>query len=120
MGGVGQPKHGTKGKNRIFKRTMMDQKNRGRDLDRIQDDMKRLAEGMGLPAGVIDDDHPGGGHNYCATCGRHFITAGILTDHMKTKDHRKQIRRVEEPQYTHAEAMAGAGVTSDSKGAITT
>ena len=103
---------------RFFKRTVMDQKNRGRDLDRIQDDMKRLAAGMGLPPGTVDDDLTGGGRNYCATCARHFITAGALTDHLKTKDHRKQLRRVEEPQYTHAEALAGAGVSSESKGAI--
>jgi bud site selection protein 20 len=120
MGGVGRPKHGTKGKNRFFKRTVMDPKNRGRDLDRIQDDMRRLAEGKGLPEGVIDEDHPGGGLNYCATCGRHFITAGTLSLHLKTKDHRKQLRRVEEPQYTHAEALAGAGVSSESKGATIT
>ena len=96
----------------------MDQKNRGRDLDRIQDDIKRIASGMGLPDGTLDEDNPGGGRNYCLTCARHFITAGALTDHLKSKDHKKQLRRTDEPQYTHAEALAGAGVSCESAGAI--
>lgn len=55
--------------NRAFKRNIMDLKNRGKDIDRIQDELKAVAEGKVLP-GVIDEDNPGGGRFYCVSCAR--------------------------------------------------
>jgi hypothetical protein len=101
-------------KNRRYKRRVMDLKNRSRDLDRIQDDLKAMAAGKPAPhvrEGVEAADLPGGGASYCAPCARHFVDDRALALHAKTKDHRKQLRRVAEEQYTQAEADAGAGMS---------
>jgi hypothetical protein len=101
-------------KKRGYKRRVMDLKNRTRDLDRIQDDIKAMAEGKPAPhvrEGADAAELPGGGASYCAPCARHFIDDRALALHAKTKDHRKQLRRVAEEQYTQAEADAGAGAS---------
>ena len=75
--------------------------NRTRDLDRIQDDLTKLAEGKAMPF-VLDGkdvlDLPGAGQHYCASCARLFVDAPTLALHVRTKDHKKQARRVAEPQ----------------------
>jgi bud site selection protein 20 len=100
-------KRGKGGANRHFKRTIMDPKRRGRDIDRIQDDLAKLAAGKDL--GVADVDAPGGGLHYCAACARHFTNDANLETHKRTKPHKKRLRVVSEPQYTQREADAGAG-----------
>lgn len=116
MGHRQRPKANTKAKRRFYRRTIMDLKNRTRDLDRIQDDVKALAEGkltkdqLDYVAGAID--LPGSGEHHCLHCARHFIDARTLDIHLKTKDHKKQVKRVNEEQYTQAEADAGAGKSS--------
>ncbi len=102
---------GKRAAKRSFKRTIMDLKNRGRDIDRIQDDIKALVDGKELP-GIVDEDAPGGGHHYCVPCARHFVSADVLKLHMRSKPHKKRLRLVAEPQYTHREAEAGAGASA--------
>jgi hypothetical protein len=80
----------------------------GRDIDRIQDDIKALVAGKELP-GIVDEDAPGGGKHYCVPCARHFTGEDVLKLHMRSKPHKKRLRLVAAKQYTHEEAAAGAG-----------
>ena len=68
----------------------------------------RCPQGEELP-GVLDEDAPGGGRHYCVPCARHFTAADVLTAHCRTRPHRRRLRDVAQPQYTQAEADAGAG-----------
>ena len=99
---------GKSGGNRSYKRFALDGKTRPRDIDRIQDDLARVAAGGDAP-GAGDGDLPGGGAHYCVPCARHFVSADVLALHCTAKVHKKRLRVVAEPQYTHAEADAGAG-----------
>ena len=93
----------------------MDLKNRTRDLDRIQDDVKALAEGKPAPfirEGLDVVDLPGGGAHYCVACARHFVDAATMALHVRTKDHKKQQKRVASEPYTQADADAAAGMAS--------
>lgn len=101
---------GKNGKNRSFKRFTMDLKTRPRDIDRIQDDIAKVAAGGELPE-LLDDDLPGGGRHYCLPCARHFVSADVLAVHLAAKVHKKRVKIVAEEQYTQREADAGAGVT---------
>lgn len=99
-------------KNRSFKRVAMDLKNRGRDIDRIQDDIKKAADGAGAAA-FVEEDAPGGGLFYCLPCARHFISDAVLKLHIASKPHKKRVKVVAEPQYTQREADAGAGMSHE-------
>ena len=93
---------------------VMDLKNRTRDLDRIQDDVAALAAGKAMPfisEGKDVLDLPGAGQHYCVSCARLFVDAAAMALHERTKDHKKQCRRVAQPQYTQAEANLGAGMS---------
>lgn len=85
-------------------------KRRGKDVDRIQDEIRAAAEGR--PVTYADEDAPGHGHFYCVPCARHFISAEVLAAHEKTKPHKKQLKVVAEAQYTQREADAGAGMSA--------
>ena len=111
MGNAGQhKKKRASAAKRFYRRTVMDLKNRGRDIDRIQDDMKKLEEGKDI--GVVEADAPGGGLYYCVPCARHFINAVALAVHVRTKPHKRRVKIVAEPQYTQREADAGAGMSA--------
>ena len=43
---------------------------------------------------------------------RHFISQPSLDSHLTSKVHRKQLKKALEPQYTQAEAEAGAGMAA--------
>jgi bud site selection protein 20 len=109
MGARGAPKSKSKSKRRFYKRMHLDLKNRTKDTDQIQDDMKRIAEGVAVVE--KSDDLPGSGENYCIECARHFISKEMLTHHQLSKQHKRQVKRVHEEQYTQAEADAGAGMS---------
>lgn len=106
-----KPKSKSKAKRRHYKRTILDLKNRTRDLDRIQDDIKAAAEGKQADY-TQEPDLPGGGAYHCIYCARHFVDARSMELHVKTKDHKKQVKRCNEEQYTQKEADAGAGMSS--------
>ena len=98
---------GKSGKNRGFKRRVLDGKTRTRDIDRIQDDIAKVLAGEELP-GVLDEDAPAGGAHYCVPCARYFISAAVLDQHIGSKPHRRRLKDVAEEKYTQAEADAGA------------
>lgn len=124
MGHRQRPNHGSKSKRRFYRRKHSDLKNRTRDLDQVQDDLKALAEGLAVEGGAlpgdgkltVDEDYAGGGKFYCPPCARHFIHSEALGLHVRGKDHKRQVKRVAEDKYTHEEAAAGAGVSATDKG----
>jgi len=92
-------------KNKQHKKGLLT-KNRPKDLDQIQDEMKTL-DPNNMP---IDPDLPGLGQFYCITCARHFINAVTLAVHNKTKPHKRKIKLALEKPYSQAEADAAAGM----------
>lgn len=117
MGHRQRPKNKSKSARRFFRRTVMDLKNRTRDLDRIQDDLTALAAGapaasLDYVGGVLAPEIVAGGAHHCAHCARFFVDARSLDLHSKTKDHKRQVKRCAEEQYTQAEADAGAGASA--------
>lgn len=76
-------------KNKQYKKSS-DTKRRRRDLDQIQDDLKKEDTDGKKMAFEIDEDTPGLGQHYCTYCGRHFMSQGTLETHEKTKDHRRR------------------------------
>ena len=94
-------------------------KNRKMDLDQIQDEMHtqlqkeeaHKATGSMLPlVKPIDLELPGAGQHYCLTCARHFTNAQTLFEHQRSKQHKKQLKKALEPQYTQQEADRAAGM----------
>ncbi|KAE8882018.1 hypothetical protein PF005_g7535 [Phytophthora fragariae] len=84
-------------------------KNRSRDIDQIQDDLrveKLTGKNMNFEE---DEDLPGLGQFYCTPCGRHFIDEKTRDVHLKTKVHKRRMKDVAQKQYTQNEAMQGAG-----------
>lgn len=65
-------------------------KRRRRDVDQIQDDLKKEEEtGEKLPF-EYDEDLPGLGQFYCTPCGRHFINEEALLIHQQSKVHKRR------------------------------
>ena len=60
----------------------------------------------------LDEDAAGGGAFVCVPCARTFIAEAVLQGHLRSKPHKRMAKIVAEPQYTQAEADAGAGRTS--------
>ncbi|EEY69058.1 uncharacterized protein PITG_05234 [Phytophthora infestans T30-4] len=84
-------------------------KNRSRDIDQIQDDLRAEKVTGKSTAFEEDEDLPGLGQFYCTPCGRHFIDAKTRDVHLKTKVHKRRLKDVAQKQYTQNEAMQGAG-----------
>lgn len=55
---------------------------------------------------------PGFAQNYCLHCAKYFIDARALSDHFKTKVHKRRMKALELNPYTHEEADAAAGFGS--------
>ncbi len=111
--GRGAPKKGTKAKKKWRKKYGgSNLKARGKDMDQVQDEVRALVEGSRTAAAYEDEDIAGGGAHWCVVCSRPFVSAPVLADHEKTKAHKRQVRLAAEPQYSKAEAEAGAGSSS--------
>ena len=58
-----------------------------------------------------DEEKPGLGQHYCIPCARYFTADFAMKTHLKTKDHKKRNRIVnEEEPYTIEESMKAAGM----------
>lgn len=60
----------------------------------------------------IDLDKPGFAQNYCLHCAKYFIDPRALSDHFKTKVHKRRMKALQDEPYTHAEADIAAGMGS--------
>lgn len=57
----------------------------------------------------VDLDLPGFAQNYCLHCAKYFIDERALTDHFKTKVHKRRMKALELEPYTDKEAELAAG-----------
>lgn len=101
---------GIRSKKKGFKRSRAT-KVRKKDLDQIQDELRRKE--MSLPKAPkvigLDEELPGLGQFQCAACDRFFVNAFTLSEHCKTKPHKRRLKKLKEKPYTQEEAEAGAG-----------
>jgi bud site selection protein 20 len=74
-------------------------KRRVKDIDEIINDLKP-ENIIKLQNQKLDEDLPGLGQFYCVFCARYFINGSSLNTHYKSKEHKKQIKRSNEPVYT--------------------
>ncbi|GFO49124.1 Zinc finger protein 593-like [Plakobranchus ocellatus] len=84
-------------------------KRRTKDLDLIHNDMKSPDS---LLKQEVDLDKPGAAQFYCLTCAKYFINQKALTDHFKSKPHKRRLKALEVEPYTHEEAERAAGMGS--------
>ena len=52
----------------------------------------------------LNEDLPGLGQFYCAHCARDFVSALGLETHSRTKDHKRQVKKVSEKPFDLKEA----------------
>ncbi|KAI6657931.1 Zinc finger protein [Oopsacas minuta] len=84
-------------------------KRRPRDLDQIVEDlMPQRAKQLLNPK--VDVQLPGLGQNLCLHCSRYFIDDSSLQHHFKSKVHKKRVKRLREPVYTHQESESAGGL----------
>ena len=105
MGGPYRRKKVLKAKKEFYRSCKT--KNRTKDLDQIQLDL--TVENV-YSAKSIDPDLPGLGQFHCFACCKYFTQQNVLDLHMKTKNHKKRLRLLQEVPYTIAEAEAAAGM----------
>ncbi len=70
-----------------------------KDLDLIHEDLKPENKSK-LENQNIDEDLPGLGQYYCIDCAKYFVNLQTLNDHLKTKTHKRQLKKLKEPIYT--------------------
>lgn len=108
-------------------------KRRRRDIDQVQDDLRKEEEKGKKIEFEHDEDLPGLGQFYCTPCARHFCDEKTLLDHEKSKVHKRRyifnvffisleffkflfvylyrLKDVAQPQYSQVEAELAAGKT---------
>lgn len=62
-----------------------------------------------------DEDLPGQGQFYCVECSRYFINEKGLSDHNKSKPHKKRLKELKETPYSHEEAERAAGMSKETR-----
>ncbi|KAK2961230.1 putative bud site selection protein 20 [Blattamonas nauphoetae] len=73
-----------------------------RDIDQVHDD---LAKGIPPPRTNPDDER----QYCCIECSRFFVDERSLTQHQRTKDHKRRLKELLEKPYTAEDALMGAG-----------
>ncbi|KAI8891126.1 hypothetical protein K501DRAFT_289744 [Backusella circina FSU 941] len=64
----------------------------------------------------IDTDLPGLGQHYCVECARHFISDSAYSIHLRSKLHKRRVKKLQDEPYTQAEADAAAGLGKPDNG----
>lgn len=83
-------------------------RNRKRDLDQIDEDLKE-ENVENLLNQEIDADKPGKAQFYCLHCARYFINDQALNEHFRTKVHKRRMKALELEPYTIEESIKAAG-----------
>ncbi|XP_034119145.1 zinc finger protein 593 homolog [Drosophila albomicans] len=82
-------------------------RNRRRDLDQIDDDLKtRSGE---LINQNVDLDKPGFAQFYCVHCAKYFIDDTAMQAHFRTKVHKRRMKALETEPYSIEESERAAG-----------
>ncbi|KAI5632342.1 zinc-finger double-stranded RNA-binding domain-containing protein [Phthorimaea operculella] len=86
-------------------------RNRKKDLDQIDEDLKD-EKAEKLLNQDVDLDLPGAAQHYCLHCARYFINDQSLQEHFKTKVHKRRLKALELEPYTIEESERAAGLGS--------
>ncbi|CAH4033848.1 unnamed protein product [Pieris brassicae] len=84
-------------------------RNRKKDLDEIDEDLKEEKSEKLLNQDV-DLDLPGAAQHYCLHCARYFIDDKALQEHFKTKVHKRRLKALELEPYSIEESERAAGL----------
>ena len=113
--GIKGARKGHNAKNKQYKRKIWLSR-RDKDIDQIDEDMKKAEETQGLPEVTFDYDVdlPGGGQFYCSETGKHFIDAKALEDHKKTKFYKRRVKELKAGNLHNMETSEwAAGMTKE-------
>ena len=67
-----------------------------------------------LKTQALDPELPGAGQFYCVQCARYFIAEAPLTEHYRTKLHKRRVKILtNETAYTQKEAELAGGLQTD-------
>lgn len=83
-------------------------RNRSKDIDEVDEDLKP-DNFKKLLNQEVDLDLPGNAQFYCVHCSRYFIDNKALTDHFRTKPHKRRLKDLETEPYTVEESERAAG-----------
>lgn len=86
-------------------------KRRTKDLDQIDEDLK-VENAEKLLNQEVDADKPGKAQFYCLHCARYFINDQALSEHFRTKVHKRRMKALELEPYTIEESEKAAGLGS--------
>ncbi|KAI9269793.1 hypothetical protein BY458DRAFT_436532, partial [Sporodiniella umbellata] len=64
----------------------------------------------------INTDLPGFGQHYCVECARHFTNDTHLQEHLKSKLHKRRVKKLQDEPYTQEEADRAAGISAPDNG----
>ncbi|CAK1541752.1 unnamed protein product [Leptosia nina] len=84
-------------------------RNRKKDLDEIDEDLKE-EKAEKLLNQDVDLDLPGAAQHYCLHCARYFIDDQALQEHFKTKVHKRRLKALELEPYTIEDSERAAGL----------
>ncbi|XP_053685672.1 zinc finger protein 593 homolog [Sabethes cyaneus] len=82
-------------------------RNRKKDLDEIDADLKKNSEQ--LLNQEVDLDKPGFAQFYCIHCATYYINDRALQDHFRTKVHKRRLKALEAEPYTLEDSLRAAG-----------
>ncbi|XP_063686428.1 zinc finger protein 593-like [Bolinopsis microptera] len=85
---------------------------RATDVDQISANIIKATPALVKQLEKRDYDKVGKGEHFCMPCDRYFMNPGDLVRHERSKPHKKRIKYLSEPQYSHAEADKAAGLGS--------
>ncbi|XP_014283499.1 zinc finger protein 593 homolog [Halyomorpha halys] len=83
-------------------------RNRKRDLDQIDGDLKE-ENAEKLLNQEVDVDKPGDAQFYCLHCARYFIDDNAMNAHFKTKVHKRRLKALELEPYSIEDSERAAG-----------
>lgn len=97
-----QKRKGNFSKNKTFHKSKKT-KNYRKDIDQIFEDNQpdHIDKFMNQP---LNENLPGFGQFYCITCARHFVNKTAIQAHLRTKDHKKQVKVLKETPYSIKES----------------
>jgi bud site selection protein 20 len=83
-----------------------------KDDDEVHSDLTNVKRRSELLNQAIDLDLPGKGQHYCLTCTKYYNDANTLSQHMKTKPHKRKLKMLKTEPYSIEEAERAAGMGS--------
>lgn len=84
-----------------------------RDLDQRHADLASQRHLQQYKDTFAKEDLPGLGQFYCVECAKFFESESNFEKHSKGKPHKKRVRQLKEEPYSHKEAEAAVGLTTD-------